>query len=346
MAAAFPEKPSGTCHPTQALGRRPESLPRHRPPDRAFPGWRAYLAGAMQLVIEKIDTFGGHRDAVIALTPGPQPGQFFSAGADGLLIGWHTGRPDLGQLLARIRASVYALAFDPTTGLLWAGQNYEGIQRIDPQTRQSAGSLRLTNAAIFAIQFHEDTAFVAFGDGTLAVLDRPAFAVRKHLRASQQAARCMAVNTALGELAVGYSDAFIRIFDLDTLALKATLAAHRLSVFTLAYTPDGQRLLSGSRDAHLRAWDAAGGYTPLHDVPAHLFALNKLALQPGGPLLATASMDKSVKLWNAQTLQLLKVLDRARHAGHGTSVNTLLWLDDYLISGGDDRLISVWKVGV
>ena len=128
------------------------------------------------------------------------------------------------------------------------------------------------------------------------------------------------------------------------LHLKATLSAHRLSVFTLAYTPDGQRLLSGSRDAHLRAWDAAGGYTLLHDVPAHLFALNRLALQPGGPLLATASMDKSVKLWQAADLKLLKVLDRARHAGHATSVNTLLWLDGCLISGGDDRLISVWKI--
>jgi len=56
-------------------------------------------------------------------------------------------------------------------------------------------------------------------------------------------------------------------------------------------------------------------------------------------------MDKSVKLWDAETFRLLKVVDRARYAGHGTSVNTVCWLDDQtLISGSDDRTISVWAV--
>ena len=57
-------------------------------------------------------------------------------------------------------------------------------------------------------------------------------------------------------------------------------------------------------------------------------------------------MDKSIKVWEAETLQLLKVIDRARHAGHGTSVNKLLWLADgrALISASDDRTLSVWAI--
>ena len=57
-------------------------------------------------------------------------------------------------------------------------------------------------------------------------------------------------------------------------------------------------------------------------------------------------MDKSVKIWDAETFKLLKVIDRARHAGHGTSVNKLLWtqFDNQIISGSDDRTISVWKL--
>jgi len=248
--------------------------------------------------------------------------------------------------VAQVPASVYALAFEPTRGQLWVGQNFEGIHVIDPVERQEVGSVGFTTAAIFDLLFWEQTAVAALGDGTVVLLDVPTLALRKHLRASEQAARCLALNPFTRELAVGYSDAAIRIFDLDTWALKSVINAHTNSVFTLAYTPDGQRLLSGSRDAHLKAWNAAQGYALLHDVPAHLFAINHLIFSPDGRFLATSSMDKSVKIWDPVTLRLLKVIDRARHAGHGTSVNKLHWsaFENQLISASDDRTLSVWRV--
>jgi hypothetical protein len=45
-------------------------------------------------------------------------------------------------------------------------------------------------------------------------------------------------------------------------------------------------------------------------------------------------------------LKLLKVIDRARHAGHGFSVNKLLWTNHHnqLLSASDDRSISVWQI--
>jgi WD40 repeat protein len=51
-------------------------------------------------------------------------------------------------------------------------------------------------------------------------------------------------------------------------------------------------------------------------------------------------------VWDAQTFKLKKIIDRARHAGHGTSVNKLLWttFENQLISCSDDRTISVWEV--
>jgi hypothetical protein len=40
----------------------------------------------------------------------------------------------------------------------------------------------------------------------------------------------------------------------------------------------------------------------------------------------------------------LKVIDKARHAGHGTSVNKLLWTPNRLLSASDDRSISAWDI--
>ena len=300
----------------------------------------------MKIAVQKVDTFSGHRDAVYTLVPGAKSHQIYSAGGDGLVIGWDLHKPDLGQLVAQVPASVYALAFDYERGQLWLGQNFEGIHVINPVEKREIQSLKITASAIFDLLIHENTAFAALGDGTVVVLDVAAFAVRRHLKASERPARCLALNPLTRELAVGYSDCTIKIFDLDALTLKSVIDAHTNSVFTLSYTPDGRRLLSGSRDAHLKAWDVVQDYAPLADVVAHLFAINHLTFSPDARLMATASMDKSVKIWRAADLQLLKVVDRARHAGHGTSVNKLLWTahQNQLISASDDRTLSVWAV--
>ena len=163
---------------------------------------------------------------------------------------------------------------------------------------------------------------------------------------SEKSARTIAVSKTRGEIAVGYSDYSIRVFDLDDMKLVKEWKAHTNSVFTVRYTPDGQFLISGSRDARLKVWDAASGYLQSAEVVAHLYAINHLDFSPNGKHFVTCSMDKSIKVWDAEKLKLLKVIDRARHAGHGTSVNKVLWTtyQDQLLSASDDRTISVWNL--
>jgi len=296
--------------------------------------------------VNKIGAFTGHRDCVYALERAALPHQFFSAAGDGLVVQWDLQNPDQGELLAQVAASVYALHYRPAEQQLWIGQNFDGLHVIDLPTRQEIKSIRLTSAAIFDIQSWEANTYVATGDGTVIVLDREAFAVRKHVKASDKSARCLAVNPLSGELAVGYSDNAIRIFDLDTLRLKHVTEAHASSVFTLTYSPDFRLLLSGSRDAHLKVWDVSQAYALHTSVVAHMFAINHIAYRPDGQFLVTCSMDKSIKVWDAASFRLLKVIDRARHAGHGTSINKLLWTDYHhrLVSASDDRTLSIWAV--
>lgn len=296
--------------------------------------------------VQKLDTFGGHRDCVYTLEPAAEPGTFFSAGADGLVVRWQLDRPDLGDLVARVAGSVYALAYNSAQQLLWVGQNYEGIHRIDPIEKKTTGSLRLTTAAIYDLKQHESTLFVALGDGVVVVVDADQMVVRKHLKASDKSARSLAINPVTGEFAVGYSDAEVRIFDLNTLMLKQVIAGHTNSVFTVAYSTDYRCLLTGGRDAHLKVWSVNDGYRLQQDIVAHMFAINHIAFSPAGQWFATASMDKSIKVWDAQSYRLVKVVDRARHAGHGTSINRLLWdtQSNRLLSASDDRTIAVWEI--
>ena len=298
--------------------------------------------------VTKIATLAGHRDAVYALTGGTG-GAVYSGSADGMVVGWDTTDPTRdGELLARVQNSVYALRHLSEFGLLVLGHNFQGIQAIDLSQKQLVYATALPPVAIFEIVFSKSRQrlYVALGDGTLAVLTVPDFRLEKLLRIADKSLRCLALHEGRSELAVGSSDTFTRILDLDSLEVKCLLGESTNSVFSVAYSLDGTRLLTTGRDAQIRTWDVATGYILTGSIPAHMYTINHLAFSPDGRYLASCSLDKSIKLWDATTLTLLRVLDRARAAGHGTSVNRLVWpgAENRLVSCSDDRSLAVWAV--
>ncbi len=296
--------------------------------------------------VNKLHSLKGHSDCIYTLEPGALPEQFFSGAGDGMVVLWNMKSPENGKLIARLPNSVYAMHFHRPSELLVVGHNYEGIHVIDMQNNKEAASLKITDAAIFDIKSYGNTLFVADAKGAVHVLDLANLKLLTKIKCSEKSARTIAINTTLNEIAIGYSDNFIRIFTLDDLQIKHEIPAHNNSVFSLVYTPDWQYLLSTSRDAKIKLWDAAGGYTLLNEVVAHMFAINHLHFSADGKHFVTCSMDKSIKVWDAAAMKLLKVIDRARHAGHGTSVNKLYWsaYNNYLASASDDRNISLWDI--
>jgi WD40 repeat protein len=297
------------------------------------------------VLVNKVYDFKGHRDAVYALAQGQDAQHFFSAGGDGLVAGWDMAHPDQGNLIAKVDKSVYALHYLPIRKWLAVGHNQDGIHCIDVESKKEVSSLQLTTNSIFDIQSIGDHLLVATGDGSIFVVDILTNKSIKRISASTQSVRCLAINPQQNEFAAGYSDNHIRIFSLDDYSLEKEWLAHDNSVFALRYTPDFKFLISASRDARLKRWEVGNQYQKNQEVVAHLYAINNLAFSPDAKHFITCSMDKTIKVWNSEEMKLLKVIDRARHGGHGTSVNKVLWLSDHrLVSASDDRNISIWDI--
>lgn len=291
-------------------------------------------------------TLAGHTDCIYTIVPGREPQLFFSGAGDGMLVCWDLTDPENGQLIARVNNSVYSLHYLSEPNWLVVGHNYDGIHLIDVESRKEVASLKLTSAAIFDIQSYKELLFVATGEGELIVVNWPELRIVDRRKFANKSARTIAINPVERHIAAGFSDNHIRILHMGSLDEVQSLNAHTNSVFTLQYSPDFRYLLSGSRDAHLKVWDVENGYVQHESIVAHMYAINHIAYSPSGRHLVTCSMDKSIKVWDAATFRLLKVIDRARHAGHGTSVNKLLWssFQNQLVSASDDRSISVWDL--
>jgi WD40 repeat protein len=296
--------------------------------------------------VEKLHSLTGHRDCVYTIVSSDFPNTFFSGGGDGMIVKWDLSNPAEGELIARLPNSIYSLCAIPNSNLLIAGHNYEGIHILDWKEKKEVASLQLTKGAIFDIQCFENDLLIATGEGALVIVDLDNRVVKTKFAISEKSARVLAVNPLAKEVAIGFSDHAIRIFSLQDYKMKYEFVAHKNSVFTLNYTNDYKFLISGSRDARLKAWQVDAAYKQAGEVAAHLFAINHIAFSPSGEYFATASMDKSIKIWKADELKLLKVIDKGRHAGHGTSVNKLVWTDfnNQLVSASDDRTISVWDL--
>lgn len=298
-----------------------------------------------KIEVKRVETFTGHKDCVYTVIAGAKEDEFISAGGDGLVVQWSLHKPDMGQLLAKMEQSVYALCYLPEYQLLAVAQNYEGIFLINRGKNEIMATASWKAAPIFDMLYDGEKLWAASGDGSILLFDVPNLQQIGHIRHSVKSARCLAYQPHLKHLAVGYSDHHIRIFNTKTGSLLHDVVAHDNSVFTLRYSADGQKLFSGSRDARLKVWGTTQ-YKEEESVVAHLFAINHLAISPSGSYMASCSMDKSIKLWEVEPLTLIKVIDKSRHAGHGTSVNKVLWghSDQVLVSCSDDRSLSQWAI--
>ena len=88
-----------------------------------------------------------------------------------------------------------------------------------------------------------------------------------------------------------------------TAKLKATLEGHTDNVWSVAFSPNGKMLASGSWDQTVRLWDIETEQL-LYTLTGHTSDIVSVAFSPDGQTLASGSWDGTIRLWNPNNGQL------------------------------------------
>jgi WD40 repeat protein len=122
--------------------------------------------------------------------------------------------------------------------------------------------------------------------------------------------------------------------------LPMYLTGHREQAISVAWSPDGRHLASGSGDlGAIIIWDSQSG-EQVASLTSHTFETNTVAWSPDGGRLAFDSRGDTVTIWDSQNRKQVATL-----TGHTNSVNSVAWSPDgsRLASGAGDGVIIIWN---
>lgn len=287
-------------------------------------------------------SFVGHKGSVYALCQGQLPGEFLSAGGDGVVVRWQLDAPDQGDALVHVGTPIFSLHLLPTMNLLLIGTGTGRLVVVDLHTRREVQVLDAHTKGIFRIvPLSTNTLACAGGDGVLSTWtiersEEPRLVPARMIPLCEEKLRDIVVSRATDRSIVACGDGSLRMLDLPNLQEVQRFQWHEKGALCALFHPTKSVVLSGGKDGLVKAWRSDGAC--LLEFAAHKGPVYAIAFDPAGCYLATAGRDSLLKLWDATTMEPIRRSAREKKA-HTHSINAMRWVGHTLITAGDDRRI-------
>jgi WD40 repeat protein len=180
---------------------------------------------------------------------------------------------------------------------------------------------------------------IAIMDNTLKLPE-----LQKLLRISSNDLSCsrpLSVNLSPDRTRVAVSwDKTIYLWDRSKMRpINRSIQCHSSIVMSVAFSPDGKRVVSGSRGGTVCLWDSCSGQ-PIQPFQGHTEHVWSVVFSPDGKRIASCSADHTARIWDSQSGQPIGPPFRC----HSREVNSLAFSPDgkRIVTGSDDRTVSVW----
>jgi WD40 repeat protein len=232
---------------------------------------------------------------------------------DGSIALWDmaVSPPKLRRVLRKHPDPVIALAFSPDGKTLVSGGRDEGLlcfwdmaqpgdtpRTTIPSERNGAWSLAFSpdgKTLAEGVSFSSKGSTPPGEIWTWDVSQRP-FIKRSAIKDVRKIPRSLTFSPDGARLAFGDGDV-ARVIEAGTGKRIGSFEGHSSYVVTVAFLPDGQRVISGGYDNTIRLWDATT-MRQVRQFDGHSGYVEQVAVSPDGCLAVSGGHDKALKLWS------------------------------------------------
>ncbi|WP_163664561.1 NB-ARC domain-containing protein [Adonisia turfae] len=143
-----------------------------------------------------------------------------------------------------------------------------------------------------------------------------------------------------GELIATADNRNIQLWQIKNWQHIATFKGHINWIWSLAFSPNGKYLASGSGDATIRIWDI-NQQKCLHTFNDHTNRIRSITFSPNSQFIASGSEDHTIRIWDINQRKCLHVLN-----GHTSGVWSVTFNFDgrFLASGSRDSTVRIWDI--
>jgi WD40 repeat protein len=285
----------------------------------------------------------GHEKSITAVSFDPQGKYLASASMDHTIWLWDLATGQRSTKLEGHSWGVTCLAFSPDGAWLVSGSRDETVRCWDLRSHKTVQILEGYGRGVEALAINPDGDKILVGerDGHLYLwsLARGTL-LQKYKQSASVTCVAFSPDGLTMAAGAGIEDKTIRLWDVASQKLVNQLRGHWNTVQSIAFSPDGQALVSGSSDYRVKLWDIPSGEVQAELEP-YTNWIGSLAISPDNRLLVTGNQNQHLTLWD--TLQAKEILSWNAHSAPITGV-AFSPDGQYLASGSWDKTVRLWEV--
>ncbi len=248
---------------------------------------------------QPLKTLTGHQGPIGDLAFTADGKRLLAGDWDGAIKDWDVAKGKERDPMTGQRGRVMSLAVSADGKTLASGNHFGeakshlGEVRVgDLAGRREGRTYKVHKHAVTALALPADGQVVYTGsrDGTVKMIT-PLTGTEIFALKGDTPIGALALHPAGGLLAVGDGAGGLKLYDVSakSLVLRRSLEGHKTAVTALAFSPDGQHLVSADADGSVALWPSTGGrYLEAHKLPGQV---NGVSFAPDGRHVATANAN-------------------------------------------------------